>query len=246
MSSVENLRPEPLAKVSASKRAPALGGNYSRQRQISPFARFHTDYVGRGGGGELARLGDVGRIYGAPWTRDGTVRVYVVTMAPRWRDASSRCRWRTTSWCTRAIRCSKSIRPTIASHSSRRRPWRSVMSATLDYARKNEKRKAMLAKDGWTSTDIYQQTTSSVGQSEGVVALDNAAIDKARARSQPDRHSLAGQRIRDQFAGPARRLRDGRVKRSSQSSTPIPFGLTGISRRPLLARSMRATRRPSS
>jgi RND family efflux transporter MFP subunit len=26
-------------------------------------------------------LGDVGRLYGAPWTRDGTVRAYVVTMA---------------------------------------------------------------------------------------------------------------------------------------------------------------------
>jgi RND family efflux transporter MFP subunit len=53
-------------------------------------------------------------------------------------------------------------------------------SASLDYARKNEKRKAVLARDGWTSTDIYQQTTSSVGQSEGVVALDNAAINKAK------------------------------------------------------------------
>ena len=52
--------------------------------------------------------------------------------------------------------------------------------ATLDYARKNEKRKAALTKDGWTSTDVYQQTTSTVGQAEGVVALDNAAIAKAQ------------------------------------------------------------------
>ena len=53
-------------------------------------------------------------------------------------------------------------------------------SATLDYARKNEKRKATLTKDGWASTDVYQQTTSTVGQSEGAVALDNAAIAKAQ------------------------------------------------------------------
>ena len=52
--------------------------------------------------------------------------------------------------------------------------------ATLDYARKNEKRKATLTKDGWASTDVYQQTTSTVGQSEGVVALDNAAVAKAQ------------------------------------------------------------------
>ena len=37
---------------------------------------------------------------GAPWTRDGTVRVYVVTMAPE--VASSNCRLPTTSSCTRA------------------------------------------------------------------------------------------------------------------------------------------------
>jgi multidrug resistance efflux pump len=44
--------------------------------------------------------------------------------------------------------------------------------AVLDYARKNEDRKASLAKEGRTSTDIYQQTTSTPHQSEGVVALD--------------------------------------------------------------------------
>ena len=39
----------------------------------------------------------------APWTRDGTVRAYVVTMAPKWPDRSSRCRSPTISLCTRAI-----------------------------------------------------------------------------------------------------------------------------------------------
>jgi hypothetical protein len=36
-----------------------------------------------------------------------------------------------------------------------------------------------LAKEGWTSTDIYQQTTSTLHQSEEVVALNKAAIAKA-------------------------------------------------------------------
>jgi hypothetical protein len=40
---------------------------------------------------------------GAPWTRDGTVRAYVVTMAPEVAGASSSCRSRTTSSFTKAI-----------------------------------------------------------------------------------------------------------------------------------------------
>ena len=75
---------------------------------------------------------------------------------------------------------SKSIPLTIASPSTRRWRSRSVTPPTLDYARKNEKRKAVLTKDGWASTDVYQQTTSTVGQSEGAVALDNAAVAKAQ------------------------------------------------------------------
>jgi multidrug resistance efflux pump len=52
--------------------------------------------------------------------------------------------------------------------------------AALDYARANENRKASLAKEGWASTDIYQQTTSTLHQSEGIVALDKAAVAKAQ------------------------------------------------------------------
>src|SRR6266851_4894406 len=52
--------------------------------------------------------------------------------------------------------------------------------AALDYARAHENRKASLAKEGWTSTDIYQQTTSTLHQSEGLAALDKAAVAKAQ------------------------------------------------------------------
>jgi multidrug resistance efflux pump len=44
----------------------------------------HSSFVhfGDGRACHAARLGDVGRLHGVPWTRHGTVRVYVVTMAP--------------------------------------------------------------------------------------------------------------------------------------------------------------------
>src|SRR5580700_652639 len=51
--------------------------------------------------------------------------------------------------------------------------------AALDYARENQNRQAHLANEGWASTDVYQQTTSTLHQSEGIVALDKAAIAKA-------------------------------------------------------------------
>jgi RND family efflux transporter MFP subunit len=53
-------------------------------------------------------------------------------------------------------------------------------AAALDYARENANRQARLAKEGWASTEVYQQTTSTLHQSEGVVALDRAVIAKAQ------------------------------------------------------------------
>jgi RND family efflux transporter MFP subunit len=52
-------------------------------------------------------------------------------------------------------------------------------TAALDYARANHRRQATLVNQGWTTTEIYQQTTSTLNQSEAVVALDKAAIAKA-------------------------------------------------------------------
>jgi multidrug resistance efflux pump len=44
----------------------------------------------------------------------------------------------------------------------------------------NENRQSSLAKEGWASTEVYQQTTSTLNQTEAVVALDKAAIAKAQ------------------------------------------------------------------
>ena len=55
-----------------------------------------------------------------------------------------------------------------------------ALTATSDTPARTEGRKSTLAKEGWTSKDIYQQTASTLHQSEAVVALDQAAIDKAQ------------------------------------------------------------------
>lgn len=51
-------------------------------------------------------------------------------------------------------------------------------SCALDYARANASRQTRLAEQGWTSTDVRQQTTSAQRQSEAVVASDMLAIAK--------------------------------------------------------------------
>jgi multidrug resistance efflux pump len=117
---------------------------------------------------------------GAPWTRDGAVRAYVVTMAP---DVAGRI-----------VKLSVAdnqfvhkgddlfeIDPAdyrIALEQAQAQAQRDA--AALDYARENANRQARLAKEGWASTEVYQQTTSTLHQSEGVVALDKAVIAKAQ------------------------------------------------------------------
>ncbi len=105
---------------------------------------------------------------GAPWTRDGTVRAYVVTMAP---EVAGRI-----------------VKLSVADNQFVHKgddlfeidPADYRIALEQAHARENENRKASLAKQGWTSTDIYQQTTSTLHQSEGVVALDKAAVAKAQ------------------------------------------------------------------
>src|SRR5712671_3313250 len=113
---------------------------------------------------------------GAPWTRDGTVRAYVVTMAPEVAGRIVKLSVADNQFVHKGDDLFE-IDPAdyrIALDQAQRD------AAALDYARENENRKASLAKQGWTSTDIYQQTTSTLRQSEGVVALDKAAVAKAQ------------------------------------------------------------------
>jgi multidrug resistance efflux pump len=116
----------------------------------------------------------------APWTRDGTVRAYVVTMAPEVAGRIVKLTVADNQFVHKGDDLFE-IDPAdyrIALEQAEAQAQRD--SAALDYARANENRKASLAKEGWASTDIYQQTTSTLHQSEGIVALDKAAIAKAQ------------------------------------------------------------------
>jgi multidrug resistance efflux pump len=117
---------------------------------------------------------------GAPWTRDGTVRAYVVTMAPEVAGRIVKLPVADNQFVHKGDVLFE-IDPAdyrIALEQAQAQAQRD--GAALDYARANQDRQARLAKEGWASTNVYQQTTSTLHQSEGIVALDKAAIAKAQ------------------------------------------------------------------
>ncbi len=117
---------------------------------------------------------------GAPWTRDCTVRAYVVTMAPEVAGRIVKLAVADNQFVHKGDVLFE-IDPAdyrIALEQAHAQAQRD--GAALDYARANQDRQARLAKEGWASTEVYQQTTSTLHQSEGVVALDKAAIAKAQ------------------------------------------------------------------
>jgi RND family efflux transporter MFP subunit len=117
---------------------------------------------------------------GSPWTRDGTVRAYVVTMAPEVAGRVVKLNVGDNQFVHKGDDLFE-IDPSdyrIALEQAQAQVQRD--GAALDYARTNEDRQNRLVKEGWTSTEIYQQTTSTMQQAEGVVALDKAAIAKAQ------------------------------------------------------------------
>jgi multidrug resistance efflux pump len=117
---------------------------------------------------------------GSPWTRDGTVRTYVVTMAPEVAGRIVKLPVGDDQFVHKGDVLFE-IEPAdyrIALESVQAQAQRD--GAALDYASANENRKASLAKEGWTSTDVYQQTTSTLHEAESVVALDKAAVAKAQ------------------------------------------------------------------
>src|SRR5882762_10506098 len=116
----------------------------------------------------------------APWTRDGSVRAYVVTMAPEVAGRILKLPVADNQFVHKGDVLFE-IEPAdyrIALEGAQAQAKRDA--AALDYARTNENRQARLAQEGWASTEVYQQTTSTLHQSEGVVALDKAAIAKAQ------------------------------------------------------------------
>jgi multidrug resistance efflux pump len=114
-----------------------------------------------------------------PWTRDGTVRVYVVTVAPEVAGRIIKLPLADNQF-VRKDDVLFEIDPEpfrIALDSAKAQMQRDV--AALDYARANEGRQSTLLTQGWVSKDIYQQVASQLHQMEAAVAVDKAAIAKA-------------------------------------------------------------------
>jgi multidrug resistance efflux pump len=117
---------------------------------------------------------------GAPWTRDGTVRAYVVTMAPEVAGRIVKLPAADNQFVHKGDVLFE-IDPAdyrIALESAQAQAKRDA--AALDYARANEGRQATLEGEGWVSKNIYQQSASALHQLEAAVAVDRAAIAKAQ------------------------------------------------------------------
>jgi multidrug resistance efflux pump len=117
---------------------------------------------------------------GAPWTRDGTVRAYVVTMAPEVAGRIVKLPVVDNQFVHKGDELFE-IDPAdyrIALEQAEAQAQRD--GAALDYARANEGRQATLEGEGWVSKNIFQQAASSLHQLEGAVAVDQAAINKAQ------------------------------------------------------------------
>jgi multidrug resistance efflux pump len=180
MSNVENLRSENVARKGDGSDVPRhVASNRDNTKWRIPLAPI------------LITLGTVAvaaslvwamweAYMAAPWTRDGTVRVYVVTMAPEVAGRIIKLPVADNQFVHKGDELFE-IDPAdyrIALDQAQAQAQRDA--AALRYARANEARKKDLEAKGWTSKDIYQQTTSTMHQSEAVVALDQAAIAKAQ------------------------------------------------------------------
>jgi len=179
MSGVE-LRSKPVTKTGDGRDLPSLppsvrGSTKSHIRTVPILVTLGTVAVA----GLLAwAMWDA--YMGAPWTRDGTVRAYVVTMAPEVAGRIVELPVADNQLVHKGDLLFE-IDPAdfrIALDQAQAQLQRDV--AALAYARANQGREATLARQGWATKDIYQQTTSAMQQSEAVVALDQTAIAKAQ------------------------------------------------------------------
>jgi multidrug resistance efflux pump len=116
----------------------------------------------------------------APWTRDGTVRAYVVTMAP---EVSGRIVKLPVADNQFVHKGDVLFEIELADYRIALEQAQALAQrdgAALDYGRANEGRQAKLEGEGWVSKDVYQQVTSTLHQLEAAVAVDRAAIAKAQ------------------------------------------------------------------
>src|SRR3984893_264036 len=120
-----------------------------------------------------------GAYMGSPWTRDGTLRAYVVRMAPEVAGRIVRLPADDNQLVHKGDVLFE-IDPAdyrIALQSAQAQAQRDA--AALDYASPNEGRQATLEGKGCLSKNIFQQSASAMHQLEAAVAGDKAAIAKA-------------------------------------------------------------------
>jgi multidrug resistance efflux pump len=117
---------------------------------------------------------------GTPWTRDGTVRAYVVTMAPQVAGLIVKLPVADNQFVHKddVLFEIEPVDYRIALEGAQAQAQRDA--AALDYARANEGRNATLEAEGWVSKNIYQQVASALRQLEAAVAVDRATIAKAQ------------------------------------------------------------------
>ena len=116
----------------------------------------------------------------SPWTRDAKVSADVVTIVPEVVGRVIELRVKDNQFVHKGDVLFE-IDPSdyrIALDRAQAQAQRA--DAALDYARADERRKALLVPEGTVSKDVYQKTASSLHQSEAEVAQDKAAIAKAQ------------------------------------------------------------------
>src|SRR5262245_1129043 len=114
-----------------------------------------------------------------PWTRDGTVRVYVVTVAPEVAGRIIKLPL-TDNQIVHKGDVLFEIDPEpfrITLDGAKAQMQRDI--AALEYAKANADRQETLLGEGWVSKNIYQQVASTMHQLEAAVAMDKAAIARA-------------------------------------------------------------------
>ena len=116
----------------------------------------------------------------SPWTRDAKVSADVVTIVPEVVGRVIELRVKDNQFVHKGDVLFE-IDPSdyrIALDRAQAQAQRA--EAALDYARADERRKALLLPEGTVSKDVYQKTASALHQSEAEVAQDRAAIAKAQ------------------------------------------------------------------
>jgi multidrug resistance efflux pump len=116
---------------------------------------------------------------GSPWTRDGTVRAFVVEIAPEVAGRIVKLPLADNQLVHKGDILFEidAADYQIALDAAKDQAQRDA--AALEYARANENRQTTLEGQGWVSKDVYQKATSTLGQLEAVVAVDRSAIAKA-------------------------------------------------------------------